>query len=126
MRFNDYIKKNKDSNVEKNNDWKFDLAMIVTDARLRAGITQKELAERMGTKQPSVARVENVRTIPSIEFLMKLARAVDAELVLPALNFEPAVMQIPQPEPIIPSQYYQLASTFKFGSSASLHKDIIA
>lgn len=51
-------------------------------ARLRIlqGLTQEELAERVGTRQPSIARLESGRSLPSLSFLEKIADALDAEM----------------------------------------------
>ena len=51
-------------------------------ARLRIlqGLTQEELAERVGTRQPSIARLESGRSLPSLSFLEKIAEALDAEM----------------------------------------------
>ncbi len=51
-------------------------------ARLRIlrGLTQAQLAKKVGTKQPSIARLENGSSLPSISFLTKLADALDARL----------------------------------------------
>jgi transcriptional regulator with XRE-family HTH domain len=53
-------------------------------ARHRAGLTQSEVAERMGTKTPAVARLESgggsQRHSPSIATLRKYAEAVGCRL----------------------------------------------
>ena len=53
-------------------------------ARQRAGLTQAEVAQRMGTKTPAVARLEagggNSRRSPSIATLEKYAAAVGCRL----------------------------------------------
>ena len=36
-----------------------EIAQLIYDARIRAGLTQKELAELLGTKQPTIARLED-------------------------------------------------------------------
>lgn len=54
---------------------------IVT-ARTRAGLTQAELAARMGTQQTAIARLEAGRTMPSITTLKRLAEATGSRLVL--------------------------------------------
>ncbi len=62
------------------------LASVVIDARNRAGLTQKALAERMGTTQPVVARLESGRVRPSLRTLERLARATRSRL---RIRFEP-------------------------------------
>ena len=51
-------------------------------ARLRIlhGLTQEELAEKVGTRQPSIARLESGRSLPSLSFLEKIADALDAKI----------------------------------------------
>lgn len=51
-------------------------------ARKRAGLTQKELAFRMGTDQSSVARLENGRSSPTVKTLRKLAAVTHSRLIL--------------------------------------------
>lgn len=53
-------------------------AMI--EARIKKGITQKKLAEKMGTKQSVISRLESGRANPSVEFLKKLAQALGSNL----------------------------------------------
>jgi ribosome-binding protein aMBF1 (putative translation factor) len=36
-----------------------DIAQLIHDARTRAGLTQQQLAERIGTSQPTIARLED-------------------------------------------------------------------
>ena len=55
----------------------FVLASAVMDVRCRAGLTQQELAQKMGTTQPVVARLESGRTRPSMRTLERLAQATD-------------------------------------------------
>jgi len=53
-------------------------------ARQRAGLTQADVAQKMGTKPPAVARLEttlsNNRHSPTIATLKKYARAVGCKL----------------------------------------------
>lgn len=44
-------------------------------ARRRAGLTQRELAERTGVSQPTIARIETGRTTPRVDTLDRLLRA---------------------------------------------------
>src|SRR6266853_709130 len=64
----------------------FVLASAVMDARNRAGLTQKELASKMGTTQPVVARLESGRVRPSMRTLERLAEATGSRLLI---SFEP-------------------------------------
>lgn len=54
----------------------FSIAHELIAARLRVGLTQLEVAERMGTKQSVIARMESGRTLPSLRTLSKYARAL--------------------------------------------------
>lgn len=58
----------------------FALAKQVIEARARAGLTQAELAERMGTSQSAVARLESGTSRPSVATLEKLAQATGSKL----------------------------------------------
>lgn len=55
---------------------------LVHRVRTEAGLTQAELAERMGTTQSAVARMEGGGSRPSLDTLEKLAAAVGQELVV--------------------------------------------
>ncbi|MGA2076495.1 MAG: helix-turn-helix transcriptional regulator [Terriglobia bacterium] len=64
----------------------FALAKAVIRARNRAGLTQEKLARKMGTTQPTVARLESGRTRPSMRTLQRLATATGSRLLI---SFEP-------------------------------------
>jgi ribosome-binding protein aMBF1 (putative translation factor) len=51
-------------------------------ARVRAGLTQAQLARRMGTKQSVIARLETGGRSPSINTLRTLAEATGSRLVV--------------------------------------------
>lgn len=53
----------------------FALASQIIGARVHAGLTQAELAQRMNTSQSSIARLESGRTRPSTRTLERLAAA---------------------------------------------------
>lgn len=50
--------------------------------RLLRGLTQEELAQRMGKQQSAIARMEGGRVKPSIAFLEEAAKALGARLVV--------------------------------------------
>ncbi len=64
----------------------FELARAIVEARVAAGLTQEQLARRMETTQPVVARLEGGRGRPSTRTLEKLA-AAGTQL---RIRFEPA------------------------------------
>ena len=54
---------------------------LIREARRRAGLTQRELAERLGTTQSAIARLERGRTEPSYQRVAAALRACGLELV---------------------------------------------
>ena len=59
-----------------------DLAADVFDLRMERGWTQAELAERVGTKQANISRLENGLANPTPRFLEKLSEVFGTELVV--------------------------------------------
>lgn len=55
---------------------------LVHRLRTEAGLTQAELAARMGTTQSAIARTEAGGARPTLETLERLAAAIGAELVV--------------------------------------------
>ena len=58
----------------------YEIARALIKARIEKGLTQAEIAKRMKTKQSVISRVENARTVPSLSFLKRLARVLNASL----------------------------------------------
>ena len=58
----------------------FALARAVIHARVTAGLTQEQLAQRMDTTQSVIARLESGRTRPSTKTLQRLAAATGTRL----------------------------------------------
>lgn len=61
-------------------------ADLLREARLRAGLTQRELAGRAHTTQPAIARWESGAVVPSFERLRELIRACGLELTVGLAN----------------------------------------
>ena len=57
-----------------------EVPFAIIGARVHAGLTQEELAERMGTSQSAIARLESGRSHPSTTTLAKLAAATGTKL----------------------------------------------
>ena len=64
----------------------FTLASALIAARARAGLTQDEVARRMGTTQAVIARLESGRVKPSTRTLERFAKATGSRL---KISFEP-------------------------------------
>ena len=58
----------------------FALATALIKARADAGLTQEEIARRMGTTQSAVARLEGGKSRPSTTTLAKFAKATGTRL----------------------------------------------
>jgi len=64
---------------------KLNVALQLTELRKSAGLTQKQLAQKIGKPQSTISRVETGEMNPSIELVIELAQGLDKKLVL---NFE--------------------------------------
>jgi transcriptional regulator with XRE-family HTH domain len=65
-------------------------ADLIREARLRAGITQYELADRTGRDRSVIARWEQGAVAPSIETLVELVRACGFDLPLELVPRDPS------------------------------------
>jgi transcriptional regulator with XRE-family HTH domain len=63
-------------------------AALIREARLRAGLTQAELAERTGRDRSVVARWEQGVVAPSVETLTELIRACGFDLPLELVPYD--------------------------------------
>jgi predicted transcriptional regulator len=87
MKFRDFIDIKKellsDPEVKKEYDRlgpKFDLIRSIIEKRIEKNISQEELADRMGTKQSALSRLESGNYNPSLAFMQKVAQALDSKL----------------------------------------------
>lgn len=58
----------------------FEIAAELIRARVRAGLSQAELAQRMKTSQSAVARLESGQTLPSTKTLLRFAEATGSKV----------------------------------------------
>jgi hypothetical protein len=63
-------------------------ASLIREARLRAGLTQTELAEQTGRDRSVVARWEQAVVAPSLETLLELVRACGFDLPLELVAYD--------------------------------------
>ncbi len=68
-------------------------------SRKSAGLTQKQLAEKMGTAQANISRFENGNANPSLDFLQKMASCMGETFIFRLNNTTPrypsSLRQIP-------------------------------
>lgn len=58
----------------------FSMIQAMIDARVQKRVTQEELANKIGTKQSVISRLESGRANPSIAFLKRFAAALNTRL----------------------------------------------
>ena len=58
----------------------YQVISAVIGKRLEKKMSQKQLADRVGTKQSAISRLESGNSNPSINFLSKVAKALGGEL----------------------------------------------
>lgn len=61
---------------------RYQLISQLIEARTREGLTQEELAKRIGTKQSAIARLESGSANPTIAFLEKISQAIGSRLII--------------------------------------------
>jgi predicted transcriptional regulator len=64
----------------KNNEAEYRIIEEIITARQEKNLTQKDLAELVGTRQSNISRLESGNYNPTLEFLNKIARAIGKEL----------------------------------------------
>lgn len=57
-------------------------AQILLDARKNAGLTQQELADRIGANKGYISRIERGLTVPTVATLYKIASAMGLTIEL--------------------------------------------
>ncbi len=89
---------------------------ILARERQRRGLTQVDLAKRMGRDQTYVARVEGGKRDPRWETVLDFARALELEPMLIPRSWVPAVDTIVRPEdgqseapPLVGGQWSSIA-----------------
>lgn len=58
----------------------YELTRSLIAARIAAGMTQKDLAEKSGVRQSNISRIENGNCVPTLQTLMALANALGKKL----------------------------------------------
>lgn len=80
----------RDKKVKKGYDAlevEFKLVELLIAERLKRGVSQKELAYRIGTKQSAIARFESGNCNPTLSFIRKISGALNVQLKIKASSF---------------------------------------
>lgn len=87
MNHRDYVKERKARDAafsaareELRPQYEFRKALI--GARIAAGLTQRQLAERMGTSQSAIARLESGNQMPTLDTLYRLAMVMGVDFAI--------------------------------------------
>jgi DNA-binding XRE family transcriptional regulator len=77
----------KDWQVQQSQDPEFvaeslelEVGYQIARLRIQRGLTQSQLAERVGTRQSSITQLENGNSDPSLSYLQRVAAALDARI----------------------------------------------
>jgi DNA-binding XRE family transcriptional regulator len=78
---NKYLMPDKQSATEYSEmETEYKIAADLISLRLARGLTQAALAEKINTRQSSIARLESGNSLPSLSMLLKAARALNANV----------------------------------------------
>lgn len=88
MTFNDMFNDNEFVTPEERERINFEVSLIgkIIEAREAKGLSQRELAELSGVKQPAIARMESMKTTPQIDTLIKVLMPLGYTLAIVPLN----------------------------------------
>ena len=81
--------------VGMSEDYKSRIGNLIRDARKHRGLTQQQLAERLGTSQSAVNRIERGHQNLSLEMIERIGEALDSEIV--ALGSGPVHLRVTGP-----------------------------
>lgn len=90
-------------------DLSWEIAKNIIEARLASGLSQAQLAKKIGTKQPCIARIESGNHTPSLNILQKIAKALKTELVPP--TFKSIVQEVRYIQPSTEMATYSMQPT---------------
>ena len=75
-------------------NFEIDLIGKLIEAREQKGLSQRELAELSGVKQPAIARLESMKTTPQIDTLFKILNPLGYTLSIVPLKSDAIVNRI--------------------------------
>ncbi len=90
------------------NNTEFDCGSIIKNARIKAGITQKQLAESTGLAEITIRQYEANKREPKLENLKKIAYALNIDLLVLIGAVSNKLLENLKEEPNIEKAYYDI------------------
>ena len=80
--FREFLNENLENDPEFKKIWKAneerrELVKKIIALRIKENLTQRDLARRIGTNQTAISRLESGKYNPSVDFLIRIARALN-------------------------------------------------
>ncbi len=91
--FNDYFNDETRVSQEEREKINFEVELIgkMIEAREAKGLSQRDLANLSGVKQPAIARMESMKTVPQLDTLLKVLVPLGYTLqIVPLSNYKKA------------------------------------
>jgi len=66
----------------ENLEFEFAIRDALMRARAKGGVTQAQLAKKVGTRQSAIARFESGRSNPTVKFIQNLSEALGLEITI--------------------------------------------
>jgi transcriptional regulator with XRE-family HTH domain len=88
VRFEDWVNEKMQDPAFRAADEALEPAYQLARLRILRGLTQEQLAAKVGTKQPSIARLESGRSVPNLDFLCRVAAALGARVLVQIVPVE--------------------------------------
>lgn len=87
MDFEQFLEQELENDSDLRNEYnalqpEYEIIRTLIETRISYGLTQKELARKCGIKQSNISRLESGKANPTIRFLQKIAKAMDADLFI--------------------------------------------
>lgn len=76
------LRDKKVANEYKKLEPRYELISQLIEKRINKGITQAQLAQKIGTKQSAIARLESGNINPSVSLLEKISQALGIRLII--------------------------------------------
>lgn len=86
--FSDYMNDDTRVSLAEREKINFEIELIgkMIEAREKKGLSQRELAEISGVKQPAIARLESMKATPQIDTLFKVLNPLGYTISIVPLN----------------------------------------